>query len=195
MRLFLAGSSAPTSNVLVLSCVTDVGKNMRYLVEREYKIDVAVHTVMKNLLDSKQESQDHDTVDEASTLELLAHVLRVYLRFFDYERDHNKSGANLHERCRAIGICAALQAFEFPNTQDRSPPSIQTARCTSPLSNANQSDGKLPETTPNSKLRAKMQLAKILSRTADKQQPSHGPERETLCALARALLRHAPCHC
>ncbi|KAG2785226.1 hypothetical protein PC129_g4460 [Phytophthora cactorum] len=155
----------------LIALVLSNGKNMRYLVEHEYKIDVAVHDVLKKLLDINQRSQD---IDEASTPELLAHILRVYLCFFDYERDHIKSGVNLHERCRAIGICAVLQAFNLPDSRS----SIATSKYSS-------------KTPPNSKLKTKMQLARAWSVA----QQTQTPERETLRSLARALLCHAPCNC
>ncbi|KAE9339847.1 hypothetical protein PF008_g11381 [Phytophthora fragariae] len=168
----------------LVALVLSNGKNMRFLVEQEYKIDVATHTVLKRLVGSMQESSDKGDSHDTSSIELLAHVLRVYLRFFDYEHDHSKSDVNLHERCRAIGICAALHAFNLQDAEHR-PPFV----------NANQSDEKAAEPTQGSKLKVKMQLARAWSRSGVEQASNHSPERETLRSLARALLRHAPCHC
>ncbi|KAG7379246.1 Intraflagellar transport protein 74 [Phytophthora pseudosyringae] len=191
----LGGCSTAFANIAVilklLALVLSNDKNMRSLVECEYRIDVAMHTILKQLVRSKHESAESAFISEASTLELLAHVLRVYLRFFDYERDRSKSGVNLHERCRAIGICAVLQAFGLPDSENRLAPPLEEA--TPPPPNANQSDDKPAEACASSKLKAKMQLARAWSQSTG--QRNHDPERETLCALARAVRRHAPCHC
>ncbi|ETL39879.1 hypothetical protein L916_08822 [Phytophthora nicotianae] len=160
--------------VLVLSN----GKNMHYLADHEYKIDVAVHDILKKLLDINQKSQNNESLHEACTSELLVHILRVYLRFFDYERDHVKSEINQHERCRAIGLCTTLQAFESSTT---------TPSCSL---NVNQSDDQAVKTPQHSKLKSKMKIARAWS-----VQQTQDPQRETLRSLARALLRHAPCNC
>ncbi|KAH7485235.1 hypothetical protein KRP22_006399 [Phytophthora ramorum] len=167
-----------SSNVAALlklvALVLSNAKNMRYLVDREYKVDAATHTVLHKLLDRSPPQGSQRGGDEA-ILELLAHILRVYLRFFVFERDHVKSGVNLHERCRAIGICAALHAFGLPDSG-----SSKTSRCMPPTSNANQSNDKSAEVTANSKLKSKMQLARQWSRATGEQQPTHDPKRDTL---------------
>ncbi|GMF20691.1 unnamed protein product [Phytophthora lilii] len=144
-----------------------------------------LHGILNQLLDAKLDTSNHD-----SGMELLAYILRVYLRFFDYERNHSKSGTNLHERCRAIGICTALQAFRLLNDISSS----EAARSTPPISNANQSNDNAAEPESSSKLKAKMQLARTWSRLTAEQN-LHGPKRDALSSLACALLRHAPCHC
>ncbi|KAG6612316.1 Intraflagellar Transport Protein 72/74 [Phytophthora cinnamomi] len=176
----------------LLAIVLSNGKNMRYLMDHEYKIDVAVHVVLKKLLNGKQASHGSADDNDANSRELLAHILRVYLRFFDYERDHTKSGVNLHERCRAIGICAALHAFDFPDDNHRSKQSSKTLL---PSVNANQSNENSTDSPQDSKFKTKRQLARAWSRNGVEQNSSRSPERETLCSLAQALLRHAPCRC
>ncbi|KAL3667825.1 hypothetical protein V7S43_007375 [Phytophthora oleae] len=180
----LDGSTAILNIAAVLKLIALVlsnGKNTLYIVDREYKIDVALTIILKALPVASMQS--NESVGGVHTLELLAHVLRVYLRFFDHERDHTKTDGNLHERCRAIGLCAALRAFGLLDS-DR-PSSAEASRCTPPNSHTGDS-------TSESKLRAKMQCARAYSRATA---PQHCIQRETLCALTRALLRHAPCNC
>ncbi|KAK1943007.1 Ankyrin repeat domain-containing protein 6 [Phytophthora citrophthora] len=156
----------------LLALVLSNAKNVLYLVDQEYKIDVSLTTILKVI----NNMQSNESVGEVTTMELLAHVLRIYLRFFDYERNQMNSNGNLHNRCRAIGLCATLRAFGL----------LSSERSSSPEASSYTSSNS------NSKLRAKMQFARNYSRSTD---PQHSIERETLSALTRALHRHAPCNC
>jgi hypothetical protein len=166
---------------------------MRYLLDHEYKIDVATLAVLTKLGDNKHEAHTNESAVEVGALELLAHIVRVYLRFFDYARDHIKSSANLHERCRAIGLCSALRAFAVSDSATVSM-SLEDTRSTQPSANTNQQNA---ETTAVPKAKAKVQRARAWSRSNEQPEAksSHGPDRKTLSGLARALLRHAPCNC
>ncbi|GMF50048.1 unnamed protein product [Phytophthora fragariaefolia] len=183
-----------TAIIKLIALVLSNGKNMRYLIDHGYRIDIATHAILKNLLNYKQESHCNWVSTDATSHELIAHILRVYLRLFDYDNDHTKSGVDFHERCRAIGICTALYAFGLLNSEPLST-EPEVGRCQSPCANANQSDENASDPTHDSKMKMKMQLARAWSHSRVQEHSPHTSKRDTLCSLTRALLRYAPCRC
>lgn len=196
-----------------MPCVWCADKNTRFVRNHNAVLDEVVHAFLRWMLTlraaveitggSENLTVDGDGEDSgvtpATVFEALAHVLRIYLAslsdqlgsYVKGEEGASRSAVQqLHDRCRAVGICAVLRAFHVLDDE---------------RGDASERQEEIETSSPHvvghlgslKRLRA-VGKGKATSATVSTSQPverSASDERRVLRALSRAVVEMVRCKC